>query len=68
MIFIVDMFFYKKLETRYKKQEGEAPAAHHFTADLPVVLSFMVRCGLVAHVRYMKELGKLLKFRGQHTY
>ena len=24
-----------------------------YMADLPVVLSFMVRCGLVAHVRYM---------------
>ena len=29
-------------------------------ADLPVVFSFMVRCGLEAHVRYKKELNKLL--------
>ena len=29
-------------------------------ADLLVVFSFMVRCGLEAHVRYMKELNKLL--------
>ena len=29
-------------------------------ADLPVVFSFMVRCGLEAHVRYMKELNKPL--------
>ena len=46
------MLFYKKLETRYKKQEGEAPAAPILWPDLPVVFSFMVRCGLEPHVRY----------------
>jgi len=47
--------FYKKLETRYRKQEGEAPGAP-ILARIVGVFSFIVRCGLAAHVGYMKVL------------
>jgi hypothetical protein len=44
--------FYKKLETRYKKQEGEAPAAP-ILACIVGLFSFNPCCGLVAHVGYI---------------
>jgi len=44
---------YKKLETRDRKQEGEAPGAP-ILACIVGVFSFIIRCGLAAHVGYKK--------------
>ena len=54
------LFTGDKTGDKIQETRGRSACCAHFMADLPVVFSFMVRCGLEAHVRYKKELSKLL--------